>query len=129
MAEAGAVVIIHLFADLAADDRADGRARQYCDQAIVAVADRSADCATDDGAERGADAIAIAATSADTVVIPPMTACIADIIRIMFLAPAMRGRMWRRISDCAQREGQGGNSEHRRGGKEVSMQFHGVPPA
>ena len=128
MTEAGAVPVIHFVADLVADDRADRRAGQNRNQLVVAVTRGRANCASDDGAERRADTVAIAVPLTDPVVILPMASGVADIIRIVLFSPAVCGRVRRRVSESGQRGGQGSDSERRGDCRSEIGHFHGVPP-
>ena len=113
MTEAGAVPVVHFVADLVADDRADRRAGQNRDQPVVAVARGRANCASDDGAERRADTVAIAVALTDPVVVLPLASGVADIIRIVLFPPAVCGRVRRRVGESGQRSRQGGERERR----------------
>src|SRR5512134_3314822 len=99
MPEAGVVVAVHVLADLAADDRADRGAGQDRDQPVIAVGDRRADGAADDGAQHRADAFAVAVAFAYAVVVVPAVTGVADVVGVVLLPPAVCRRMRRRVGE------------------------------
>ena len=90
MADAGAIALVEVAADLASDDCAEHRADDDRDRAVGIVADLRADCAADHGAGDGTDVVAIAAAFDDAVVALPLLAGVADVRAFVLLAPAVR---------------------------------------
>ena len=102
MPDATTILIIQVATDLMADDRADNRAED--DGHRTALTDLRTDCAAHDAAQYGANRVAITSTVDDSVVMVPLAAGLAEVVRIMLLAPAVRGRMRRRVRKRRQRK-------------------------
>src|SRR5688500_1466220 len=128
VAKASAVIVVHLAAALVAAHAADRRAGQYRYEPVVVVADRGADGPADDGAERGTGTVAIAAAAADAVVVGPVAAGVADIIRVVLRAPAMCRGMGGRVRDGGAGQDEARDERGHDGGAGAVELLHGVPP-
>src|SRR6266446_5483386 len=89
VAPAAAVAFVDLLPDLGADHRAEHGADDDRDRAVFLVGGARTDYAADRAAQHRADCSAVAAAFDHAVVLIPFLAGVADIVRVVFLAPAV----------------------------------------
>src|SRR5262245_20788084 len=93
MTDTGAITVIQLLADFASDCGTNDGAHDDCDDAARAIADLRTHGSPDDAADHRADRVAIALTLDDPVVVLPLAACVAHVVGVVLLAPAVSGRV------------------------------------
>src|SRR5256885_9518409 len=104
VAPAAAVAFVDLLPDLGADHRAEHGADDDRDRAVFLVGGARTDYAADRAAKHRADCSAITSAFDDAVILVPLLAGVADIVRVVFLAPAMCRCPGRRISGRRERK-------------------------
>src|SRR6478735_3208224 len=109
MAETAAIRIVERAPDARPDERSGGGTDDDGDGAIFRGRILRADDASDDAANHGSDLFAVTAPRGNLVVALPFRAGVADIRRIILLAPAMGGGVSGRF--CA-RDIEYGHGEH-----------------
>ena len=113
MPHAGAVRFVDALADLGADHRADRGAEDDRDRTILLVgarADRAADCAADHGTDFGG----VAPPPDYAVILLPSLAGVADIVRVVLLAPPVRLGVRRRLRRRRQWNERNGDERQQR---------------
>src|SRR6185503_19114989 len=102
MAEAAAVGFVELFPDSVADRGTGNDADDRPDRSVL-FRDAIRDDAADNAADDCGDLLAVAATRRDLVVALPRDTRVADVVGVVLLSPAVRGRVRRRVGECGAR--------------------------
>src|SRR5690349_3999168 len=114
MTDASTVAIVEVSPDLSSDHCSEDGADDDRDRAMVIAAHLRTDGSTQHSADHRADLLTITAAFHHAVIAIPIPAGVTDIARIMFLTPAMRLGMVRRIG----RRHASADKRHRDNGKQ-----------